>query len=235
MSGMKTLNNELTTFLKSSGASLVGFADLREIDSAARDGFLFGISIAIALNPRVMSGIKTGPTKPYNAEYKRMNILLDKIAQSTTAFLVGKGHRAKARFATVEEDEATLTAKLPHKTVATRAGLGWVGKSNLLITEKYGSAVRLVTVLTDAPLTAGKPVNSSRCVDCTACIDICPAHTLTGNTWHPGIPRESMFDFQVCRNKAREMTSTLIGESKSICGLCIVVCPWTQKYLNKTA
>jgi epoxyqueuosine reductase len=233
MSNMQTLNAELTSFLKDKGVSLIGFADLHEIDSWARDGFPFGISIAIALNPQVMSGIKAGPTKPYNAEYNRMNILLDKISQSTEQFLVKKGHKAKARFATFEEDEVTMTAKLPHKTVATRAGLGWVGKSNLLITEKYGSAVRLVTVLTGAPLAAGNPINSSRCGDCTACVDICPSQTLTGNMWKPGVTRESMFDFHVCRKKAREQTAKLIGESKSICGLCIIACPWTQKYLKK--
>jgi epoxyqueuosine reductase len=230
---MKTLNRELTLFLKSQGASLIGFADLHEIDSETRDGFPTGISIAIALNPQVMSGIKTGPTKEYNAEYIRMNTLLDTIAQLTVVFLGEKGHSAKARFATVEEDEATLTAKLPHKTVATRAGLGWVGKSNLLITENYGSAVRLVTVLTDAPLAAGKSVNSSRCGGCTACVDICPAHTLTGNLWQAGVSRESLVDVLKCRIKARGMTLKTIGESKSICGLCIVTCPWTQKYLKK--
>jgi epoxyqueuosine reductase QueG len=230
---MKTVNADLTSFLKSKGASLAGYADLNEIDSAARDGFPFGISIAVALNPQVMSGIKTGPTKPYYNEYIRLNRLLDSLAESAAQFLLEKGYKTKARFATFEEDEATLTAKLPHKTVATRAGLGWVGKSNLLVTEKYGSAVRLVTVLTDAPLAAGKPVNSSRCGDCTACVDICPAHTLTGNTWHAGISRESIVDVYTCRKKAREQTAIIIGESKSICGLCIVACPWTQKYLAK--
>ena len=41
---------------------------------------------------------------------------------------------------------------MPHKTVAVHAGLGWIGKSALFVTEKYGSAVRLTSVLTDAPL-----------------------------------------------------------------------------------
>jgi hypothetical protein len=41
---MKTLNDELTTFLKDKGASLVGFADLREIDTSAR-----------CLSPRILA------------------------------------------------------------------------------------------------------------------------------------------------------------------------------------
>jgi epoxyqueuosine reductase len=230
---MKTLNDELKKFLLSSGASLVGFADLQEIDSEAHDGFPFGLSIAIALNPQVMAEIKVGPTKRYNAEYDNLNTLLDGLSLSAAKFLLGKGYDAKARLATVEEDEATLKAKLPHKTVATRAGLGWIGKSNLLITEKYGSAVRLVTVLTDAPLSTGKPVNSSRCEDCTDCVDACPAQAITGAHWQPGLPRESIVDVFACRTKARELTAKLAGERKSICGLCIVACPWTQKYLAR--
>jgi epoxyqueuosine reductase len=230
---MKTLNDGLTIILKSSGVSLVGYANLHEIDSEARDGFPFGISIAIALNPQIMSGITIGPTKEYSAEYKRLNILLDNLAQLTVHFLGKKGFKAKARFATFEEDKATLTAKLPHKTVATRAGLGWVGKSALLITEEYGSAVRLVTVLTDATLSTGKSINSSRCGDCTACVDACPARTLADRNWQAGVPRESLFDAYTCRKKAREQSARLIGESKSICGLCIVACPWTKKFLKK--
>ena len=230
---MKTLNTELTTFLKSSGVSLVGFADLHEIDSSARDGFPYGISIAIALNPQIMLEITVGPTKQYHAEYKRLNALLDEIGRSTVKFLEEKGHKAKVRLATIREDEATMTARLPHKTVATRAGLGWIGKSNLLITEKYGSAVRLVTVLTDAPLTTGKPVNSSRCGDCTACVDICPAHALTGANWQAGLPRDSLYDAYTCSTTLRARSLELIGEPVRICGLCIVACPWTKKYLKK--
>ena len=41
---------------------------------------------------------------------------------------------------------------LPHKTIATRAGIGWIGKSALLVTAKYGSAIRLSSILTDTPI-----------------------------------------------------------------------------------
>ena len=56
-----------------------------------------------------------------------------------------------------------LGAELPHKTVATRAGIGWIGKCALLVTEKYGSAIRLTTVLTDMDLETDQPINGSKC------------------------------------------------------------------------
>jgi epoxyqueuosine reductase len=230
---MPTLNEELSDLLKSHGASLVGFANLKEIDSEARDSFPFGISIAIALDPKIMSDIKDGPTAAYYHEYKRLNALLDDLGQKTAQFLKKKGYRAQARTTAFGMDEATLSAKLPHKTVATRAGLGWIGKCALLITKKYGSALRFTTVLTDAPLAAGKPIDYSLCLHCTHCIDACPAHAHTGAIWQPGLPREALYDAFKCRDKAQELSLKGFGVKYSICGLCIVACPWTKKYLQR--
>jgi epoxyqueuosine reductase len=228
-----SLNEELTQFLKSHGASLVGFADLYEIDPKARDGFPFGISIAIALDPKIMSEIKEGPTAAYYEEYKRLNALLDDLGQKTAQFLMVKGYQAQAGPATFEDDRPNLAAKLPHKTVATRAGLGWIGKCALLVTKKFGSALRFTTVLTDAPLATGKPVNYSLCLHCTHCTDACPARAHTGAVWQPGLPREALYDAFKCRDTARRLSMKSFGEAVSLCGLCIVACPWTRKYLER--
>jgi epoxyqueuosine reductase QueG len=230
---MPTLNDELKTFLLSQGASLVGFADLNEIDSEARDGFPFGISIAIALNPKIMSEVREGPTRQYYEEYERVNILLKKIGQSAEEFLKNKGHNATAQQPTFGADKATLSTRLPHKTVATRAGLGWIGKCALLVTKRYGSAIRLTTVLTDAPIAAGQPINTSLCGHCTHCIDACPARAHTGVNWQAGMPREALYNAFKCRKTARELSMKSFGESMSLCGLCIVACPWTKKYLDR--
>jgi len=230
---MPTLNDDLLSFLTSHGASLVGFADLHEIDAGARDGFPFGISIAIALDPKIMSDVKEGPTAAYYGEYKRLNSLLDDLGQKTEQFLNAKGYRAQARTTAFGSDKDTLSTRLPHKTVATRAGLGWIGKCALLVTKKYGSALRFTTVLTDAPLVAGKPVNYSLCLHCTHCIDACPSHAHTGAVWQPGLPREALYDAFKCREKARDLSMKSFGEPVSLCGLCIVACPWTKKYLSR--
>jgi epoxyqueuosine reductase QueG len=230
---MPTLNEDITKYLLDNGAAMIGFADLKEIDAAARDNLPYGISIGIALNPEVVTGIKIGPTAEYHGEYKKVNNLLDNLSRITAQFLINKGYKAEPRLATVGEDKATLTAKLPHKTTATRAGLGWIGKNNLLITRLYGPAVRLVTVLTDAPVTTGQSIDKSLCGHCRHCVDACPAHALTGENWEAGLPREKLFDAFACRGMARNLTQKLIGEAVSICGLCITACPWTQRYLKR--
>jgi len=230
---MPALSDDLLSFLHSHGAGLVGFADLSEIDPEARGGFPFGISIAIALDPLIMSAIKEGPTAAYYAEYKRLNEKLDDLGQKTVQFLTEKGYKALTRPATFAEDKTNLTAKLPHKTVATRAGLGWIGKCALLVTKKYGSALRFTTILTDAPLVVGKPVNESLCLHCSHCVDACPAHAHTGAVWQVGMPREALYDAFKCRDTARGLSLKSFGEPVSLCGLCIVACPWTKKYLSR--
>jgi epoxyqueuosine reductase len=230
---MPGLNEEITKYLTASGAALAGFAGLSVLEEDACDGFPRAVVIAIALKPEVIAGITLGPTPPYYAEYKQVNGLLDRLAAQTAQFLEQRGFKAKVRPATFEEDKAHLAAKLPHKTAATLAGLGWVGKNGLLVTEKYGPAVRLATVLTDAPVTTGQPVIKSLCRRCKSCIEACPARALTGKDWEPGRERETLVDAYACREMARKLTQRLLGEAVSICGLCITACPYTRKYLKK--
>jgi epoxyqueuosine reductase len=227
------LNAELKKLLVSEGASLVGFANLKEIEAEAQENFPAAISIAVRLDPGVMAGIRQGPTKAYHAEYQHHNELLAGLGQAAEQFLKDRGYEARALLVASGEDEATLATRLPHKTVATRAGLGWIGKCALLVTKEFGSALRFTTVLTDAPLSVGSPVNKSLCGRCTDCVDACPAQAPTGRDWEVGLPRESFYDAFACHDTARERAFRMIGVRVSICGLCIVACPWTQKYLKR--
>jgi epoxyqueuosine reductase QueG len=181
-----------------------------------------------------MSEITEGPTRRYYDEYERLNALLDNLGQLTEHFLRRKGYGAKAHPTTFNMDATTLSAKLPHKTTATRAGLGWIGKCALLVTREYGSAIRLTTVLTDAPLSVGKPVNTSSCGKCTECVDLCPADALSGMNWQAGVTRDSLYDAFACRDTAFDLSTKGFGIRITLCGRCIVACPWTKKYLKKT-
>jgi epoxyqueuosine reductase len=230
---MPLMIEQLTAFWTANDAALVGYANLSGIDPAARDGFPRGISLAVALDPRIIAGITAGPTIAYQAEYKIANALLEYLGLGTADIIKKNGYKAAVRLPTFEEDKSTLTARLPHKTVATRAGLGWIGKSALLITKEYGPAVRLVTVLTDAPLTTGKPIDESQCGQCNACVAACPAKAIAGKNWQAGMAREELYDAFKCRKTARNLSQDALGEEISICGICIVACPWTQKYLKK--
>jgi len=116
--------------------------------------------------------------------------------------------------------------------VATLAGLGWIGKCDLLVTREFGSAVRITTVLTDAELPVAKPVEVSRCGSCTNCVDACPGKAVSGKVWTAGVTRETLYDAFACRKTAYEQAAR-IGVHETLCGICIATCRQTQIYLKK--
>lgn len=215
------------------GASLVGFADLSQLPVNTRDSQRFAISIAVALDPVIIAEISEGPNKKYRLEYKRANELLSNLADSSAAMLKEWGYNAIPKAPTnVGIDPQTQSTILPHKTVATRAGLGWIGKCALLVTKKYGAAIRLTTVLTDAELETGTPMDQSLCGDCEACVKLCPGRAPSGKNWNVNLNRDSFFDAFACKKAACEQAITRMGIDDSICGICISVCPWTIKYIE---
>jgi len=232
---METLNAQIESRLVSAGASLVGFADISSLSAEVRGEMAFAVSIAAALDVSVVSEISEGPTQRYYEEYTRANEFLAELCGTTVDYLKSRGHRAKAIDPTVRifgSAVKTLSTPLPHKTVATRAGLGWIGKSALLITKTYGPALRLATVLTDAPLEIGDPVDDSHCGQCTECVDRCPATAIVGRNWAVGAERQAIYDAHACCATAMNLAGKK-GIPATICGICIHACPWMQKYISR--
>ncbi len=230
------LSDRLRSELMDQGAALVGCADLSALPAEVRGGKRYGVSIAVALKAEAIEGMRTGPTAEYYAEYLRANELLAALAEEGRKFLTGHGYEAVAKAPTyVGIDPKTHRTVLPHKTVATRAGLGWIGKCALLVTEKYGSAVRMTTVLTDAVLAAGTPVDASRCGSCLNCVNACPGKAPLGGNWDINEDRDAFYDADKCSTAAKHSAMTHLHINETICGLCIVSCPWTQRYIETEA
>jgi ferredoxin len=87
-----------------------------------------------------------------------------------------------------------------HKLTAHLAGLGWIGKSCMLITPEAGPRVRWITILTDAPLSVTGTPMDERCGSCTECVDICPVSSFTGMSFHEDEPRETRYDARDVKN-----------------------------------
>ena len=226
---------EIRKTLLGSGAALVGFADMTAIPPEDRRGMERALSIAVALDPAVVSRITKGPTKEYFREYRRANTLLSELSHRAAKLLQERGFAAVALEPTTEEfDAVRLRAGLSHKIAATRSGLGWIGKNDLVITRPFGSAIRLTTVLTDAPFETGHPLDESKCGTCSACVEICPAHAPSGKNWRLGLYRDEFFDARACCRKATEFCEREQIDS-TICGICIEACPWTKKYIKRAS
>ncbi len=223
-----TFSEELRKRLIREGASLVGFANLAGISPEA--DMPFGISIAYALDPKVISQIASGPTSEYAALYHRANDMLNKLGEMAEEMIASKGYKAKRIPSTIKVDPNKLFTPLPHKTTATRAGLGWIGKCALLVTKPFGSAVRLASVLTDMELPVGVPIESSKCGSCASCVKACPVNAPTGKEWDVRLKREDFFKVELCYDEtAKNANSPEIGAM--ICGMCIAACPWTKAYI----
>jgi epoxyqueuosine reductase len=213
------------------GASLVGIADLTGVAPIGSSHWSSAISIALALDKAVMEGVRDGPTAEYYDEYQRVNRLLNEMAAKSADLISSLGYDGEPFPATIidsapgDEFERTLAVAFQHKTAATRAGLGWIGKSALLVTPQYGPRVRLATVFTDMPLDPGTPVTAGRCGHCRACLLTCPAGAIKGQEWRVGLARGEMVDAHSCRAKAKESLLERVGVEDSVCGICLSVCP----------
>lgn len=222
-------NDFILDELKSKGATLVGFADLSEIDIEIRRGFRYGVLIAMAVNPFIISKIPSGPHIEYYDEVNTVNEKLKKLSLYIEKIISDKGFKALSE-ANVKQDNNFSTI-LPYKTVATRAGIGWIGKCATLVNEKYGSALRLNTVLTNMPFVTGNPINHSKCGECRACVINCPAKAVQGNNWNSEVKRESLLNPKACKEKVIER-GLPFKFTWGTCGMCIAVCPYTKRYIE---
>jgi len=228
------LLQDLRSHLTGRGASLVACADIQSLPGDLREGLPRAVFIAVALTPSIVAGISRGPTPEYLAEYNRVNARLAELAEAGAQFLRQAGWRAVAYLPTkTGAAVGDLRTPLPHKTVATMSGAGWIGRCALLITPQFGSALRLNRILTDAPLPVGQPVMESGCGDCTACVQACPAGAPQGRLWSPGVAREEIFDAHACHDMARRLCPEQ-WDVRSICGICIQACPFTRRYLARS-
>lgn len=220
-------NRYITDLLKDKSISLLGFADLSGINSEQRQGLGYGICIAVALD---VFPNEDEPTPEYYGEYKKINTLLKETCLFLEEKIIQKGYRAYSLFRNRQnEDYRTL---LPFKTLATGAGLGWIGRSSTLVTREFGNAVRLGGVITDMPFETAAPITRSYCGACRECVEKCPAGAITGNRWDLGRDRNYLVDPFKCKEKVIERGKEM-GVSVGSCGICISVCPWTRKYMER--
>jgi len=102
------------------------------------------------------------------------------------------------------------------KEAAALAGIGPIGKNNLLITNLFGSQVRLRALVTTAPLICGDPIKESKyCKECNICIEACPAKALYSGKYS----REKCYLY--LETHKRSLSDFTVIE----CNKCIEVCP----------
>ena len=223
------LSEEFKAFLYEAGAKLAGFASMEGVDGCV---YPRAVSVALPVPRHILREIADGPTRSYYYMYHELNNGLNRIITSGAEYLRALGYAAAPLTTDAVEQIGDNRTALPHKTAAVRAGLGWIGRNCLLVTPEYGPAVRISTLLTDAPLDCARTFIEPRCGECRACVDACPAHALSGKMWTPPSDREELVNAERCLRKQLELMKSRTGLEFDLCGRCFAVCPYTKKYLT---
>lgn len=240
------MEKEIQEIVNRSGIDLMGMADLSPAVSQIADqgGKIFesyprAVSLACFLINEVVDAIEDHGNRALVMNYIHhiysvVNQRLDQAALSIAGFLMERGYRAFPVPASQVLSYETYSGLAPHKTAAHLSGLGWIGRSALLVTKRYGPRVRFATVYTDAPLPTGIPVNTG-CGKCRVCVDVCPASAVTGEDFSEEKPRDHIYDAKVCNEYMRERRLSLLGKHVfgGNCGLCVQVCPFGKPKLKK--
>jgi reductive dehalogenase len=140
-----------------------------------------------------------------------------RISKTVTAVLESCGYRAKSHH------DAHYDVILP--ALAVQAGLGELGRNNILVADRFGSRVRIGGVSTDLPLVYDEPIvlgTDHFCAICKKCAENCPSQALSlgGKVDVRGI-RKWPTHVERCYAYWRAVGTD--------CGICMAACPFSHK------
>ncbi|MBM3245931.1 MAG: epoxyqueuosine reductase [Candidatus Omnitrophica bacterium] len=212
--------NVLKKYCLGLGADLFGVADIAGIkkdfmlSAPVLEKVNRAVSLGVSLSGGVLGDIKEAPTRLYFHHYRVVNAFLDQLALKVGNYIQKKNYFSLPIPASQIVDWQNQRGHLAHKEVGYLAGLGWIGRNNLLVNKRLGAQLRLVTILTDMPLEPDKPVKEG-CKECLVCVTICPAQAIKKGP--------SDFDYLKCFQKLKDFQKQRLVD-QYICGMCVKVC-----------
>lgn len=227
---MNELFSAIEVAAKEAGAARVGFANisaLRTMQVGDHQVFEFpsAISVMVEIPIDAVRCSLDSPSEELRSAYKQCNMKLKKAEEKVVETLKAAGYDARLIDPSERVNKEMLLGAISHKAVARLAGLGWIGKNGLIVTEDFGPRLRMGTVLTNMPVAKNPAPQTNDCGECTACVDNCPMKVLKGPEFkdHPE-SRDQVIDWAKCG----KYEHTLIGDGsrpEKACGRCIAKCP----------
>lgn len=215
----QSINNstqKLKSFIHSLGIDIVGIASLSGLDNMP-----VGINIDLAeffkkYPSTIVFGAQYGKISKKTSSGSQTAIHLEKIAYDVMEYLEKKYYQSLVIHTEDEFDPDNRMGLLSLKVLAKQAGLGWQGRSLLIVSPNYGPVHRLIALLTNMPLKPDEPIQN-QCGDCMICVDKCPKQSLTYSHFedHPN-SRDEILDIKTCK-----------GDHG--CMVCILQCPYLKK------
>ena len=154
----------------------------------------------------------------YAREYHRLNSFLNAISTDISDHFEGVSIPATVEGIAVNDVEDYYKKTVSHRVIAENAGLGWRGKNELVINEKFSCALRFASVITSFPLIHARKVEAS-CGNCEACLEVC---SFLRN-------KNKLKNYQEsCRKYIVQL-----GLKGEVCGKCIKACYRHSMFSNR--
>ncbi|MDD1771386.1 MAG: hypothetical protein LUQ09_00535 [Methanomassiliicoccales archaeon] len=229
---IEVMYNRIMETAMNEGSFLVGFADLAPLKGIQTGDdtvlqFPSAITFAVEIPEAAVRASMNKPSTEMREAYKMCNKKLKAAGEKIVAMLTEAGYKARFIDPAQRVDPERLLGAISQKAIAAQAGLGWIGKNGLFITERCGPRQRMGAVLTDMPMREGATLIDNKCGDCTACIDKCAMKVLKGAGFkHHPASRDDVIDWAKCGDYEKR----LIGDGSKpemACGRCIAVCPFS--------
>ncbi|EKN3341777.1 tRNA epoxyqueuosine(34) reductase QueG [Yersinia enterocolitica] len=118
------------------------------------------------------------------------------------------------------------SAPIMERSLAAKAGIGWVGKHSLILNRDAGSWFFLGELLIDLPLPVDKP-QEEQCGRCVACITTCPTGAIVAPYTVDARRCISYLTIEL-EGAIPEEFRPLIGNRIYGCDDCQLICPWNR-------
>ena len=135
---------------------------------------------------------------------------------------------------TIKGRALTDSAPIWERALASKAGIGWVGKNGNVLLKNKGSFYFLGELLLDVALESDEAFNANHCGSCTRCIDACPTDAIVNDGV---VDSRKCISYWTIEYKGeqfpKEISENLNGWIFG-CDICQDVCPWNIKFAQPT-
>ncbi|MBY8988093.1 MAG: epoxyqueuosine reductase [Candidatus Lokiarchaeota archaeon] len=210
---IKKLTDEFNAYCNKIGIDIIGFSDPTKFNKFDKeykpDSYLKKSKTVIVIGFHLYDLSLDAWSKDEKKEksYHFTDSILVNQCHQIKSFLAKRGFKSKI---------ISYEPGLYLKDAAVLAGIGPIGKNNLIITKKFGSQVRLRALVTEAELWYGTPIHESvYCRYCNICVDSCPAGAL----------ERGKYNKDLCRNYCLANLKYISENTVIWCNKCIESCP----------
>lgn len=223
-----TLTEEVKKFAEESDFDLFGIANLEHMNERARPGkrpkdlYPYAKSLMI-IGCGMMDPFCRGWVKNGKRTFSLTLLELERRCRLLKRFFWERGYHT---FGGEVYGNAVAGVGIRLAEPAADCGMGYIGKSNLLITPQYGPRQNLISLATDAYLEPDEGDPASQCGHCTLCQKMCLSGAIMGDGFFHARQCESI----VNANPNKRYYNKNVDQD---CNICLRVCPKGEKHWRK--